>query len=317
MINAPMSQIRPPFAPPAQTAFRYRAFGIGITSQIELPLLTLDHTGDAPSVSIAASNIQCNNFEAKDCGVLWKTAPDQFQISVPGIGTMRVQNGCDIALDILPEAAPEQVETLILSTGFCALLQQRHLLAMHAAAVVTDAGAALLAGVSGAGKSLLLAALNQRGFQMISDDITALENIDGEYVARPSWNAVKLMPDASAKLGLDMELNHQGKHVFKMPDFCTRKMRVDQIIFLDWTPETVTTLDQISGVEVLAPLTRCVHKRAFLKGMQLFQPYFNALNGITRQARVYHLKKPHDLACLESGVDVLAAHLSAPLEAQK
>jgi hypothetical protein len=52
---------------------------------------------------------------------------------------------------------------------------QRRLIAVHAAALISDRSAALIVGRSGAGKSTLSVALARRGYAVASDDVTLVE----------------------------------------------------------------------------------------------------------------------------------------------
>jgi hypothetical protein len=70
-------------------------------------------------------------------------------------------------------------------------------LALHASCVRIGDSALLLAGDSGAGKSTTAAALAARGYQVLSDDLTALTMDDGGHpLAWPSFDHLRLWPDA-------------------------------------------------------------------------------------------------------------------------
>jgi len=76
----------------------------------------------------------------------------------------------------------------------------RGLEVLHAAGVVTGAGAVLLAGEPGAGKSSLAAALVRRGAGLLGDDALALQQRAGELVAHPSAGLLHLRPAEEARL---------------------------------------------------------------------------------------------------------------------
>jgi hypothetical protein len=103
-----------------------------------------------------------------------------------------------------PGASEEELRTFLYGSAWSALLHQRGALALHAAAVETTRGAALIAGESGSGKSTLLAALLRRGFRMMADDLVSV-TLDREQVplAHPGFSGIKLWADAAAKLGCD------------------------------------------------------------------------------------------------------------------
>jgi len=72
-----------------------------------------------------------------------------------------------------------------------ALRLNRHLIALHGAALLTPAGPILLAGVSGSGKTTLSALLNASGWPLVADDILLLDTRDGDVTGLPFAFAVK------------------------------------------------------------------------------------------------------------------------------
>ncbi len=75
-------------------------------------------------------------------------------------------------------------------------------LSLHGSAVITPAGAILLLGAKGRGKSTLALALAQRGAQLLTDDVAVVEAPPGEGArVRPGVHAVRLWPDAAERLG--------------------------------------------------------------------------------------------------------------------
>ncbi len=96
----------------------------------------------------------------------------------------------------------------------------RGLEVLHAAGVVSGAGAVLLAGEPGAGKSSLAAALVRRGAGLLGDDALALEQRADGLVAHPSVGLLHLRPAEEARLpaseraalGTPMELSGKRRY---------------------------------------------------------------------------------------------------------
>jgi hypothetical protein len=82
-------------------------------------------------------------------------------------------------------AAPERHQRLLLAQALpvAAALQGFELL--HASAVAAGGGAAGFTGPSGAGKTTMAARLVQRGAELVSDDVVALERRPHELLAHP------------------------------------------------------------------------------------------------------------------------------------
>ena len=165
-----MSALPPESKPNLQeSCFFYQAFGLNIASEIEIPQIESVAPLKTTDVIIKKDAINPDDMEAVHSGVLWKTAPDCFQLGIEGIATLQASNGNEIVVDAAQDANPKDIGTYILGSVMGALLHQRRVLPLHASAVEIDGYAVLFAGVSGAGKSTLAAALNQKGYRLITD----------------------------------------------------------------------------------------------------------------------------------------------------
>ncbi len=147
-------------------------------------------------------NIKTETFPEKlphrtSRGVLWQAAPGKFQLNVPDITRLKVELGNCVSVDPTNGTDWSKINHYFRMLPLAALLYQRGVAAFHAAAVVKDNGAILLAGASGVGKSTLLAALLQRGWKMLADDLSAVElNAEGHPVVLPTYPGNLLWPDA-------------------------------------------------------------------------------------------------------------------------
>jgi len=145
------------------------------------------------SLSIAPIAECLSNIVAS--GVLWQANQDDFLLSVPEVARYLVQNGSSITVQLFPDAKLSEVNYHLNMLPLAALVYQRNMLAFHAAAVCNENSAFLLAGNSGSGKSTLIAALIQRGWKMLADDV-AVVGLDEELnpIIYPSQTSIALWP---------------------------------------------------------------------------------------------------------------------------
>jgi hypothetical protein len=137
--------------------------------------------------------------DAPDSGVLWRAAPGRLLLDIPDVARYLVSDGNLVEIDPYDSAAAGKVRRFLRMTPAAALYLQRGIPVLHAAVVADAAGnAVVLAGVSGAGKSVLLAALVQRGWGLLTDDLAPV-TLDDDQVpfAVPTWPEVDLWPDSS------------------------------------------------------------------------------------------------------------------------
>jgi hypothetical protein len=86
--------------------------------------------------------------------------------------------------------------------GLAAVLLQRGRLPLHASGVVVKEGCVAFLGGSYAGKSTMAAALNQRGYSALCDDICAVTITNEIVTVSPGTGRMELWADAAKALGL-------------------------------------------------------------------------------------------------------------------
>jgi hypothetical protein len=137
-------------------------------------------------------------------GVLWQAAPGSFLLEAPDVARYLVAEGQTITVQPMPGAGDAEVARFLVMAPLAALWYQRGALVFHAAAAAPageGAGAILIAGGSGAGKSTLLAALAQRGWRPLADDLAVVELDErSQPVVLPNPSPIRLWLDAREKL---------------------------------------------------------------------------------------------------------------------
>jgi hypothetical protein len=135
---------------------------------------------------------------APHSGVLWRAAPGRLLLEVPDVARYLVSDGNLVEVEPCGAATAGEVRRFLRMTPTAALYLQRGIPVLHAAVAADPAGHAIvLAGNSSAGKSVLLAALVQRGWGLLADDLAPVTLDDaGVPVAVPTWPEMILWPDA-------------------------------------------------------------------------------------------------------------------------
>ncbi len=189
---------------------RIDANGLGLGQGLALgerPLakVRLDPQGLARRWDAAGSNA-VRMRELREAGAVVFTVdlaePAGYRLWAEGVGRVLVSSdGGEIRCDPLPTRPdwafilPAQVLPLAATLNGLEVL--------HAAGLVLDGGAVLLAGEPGAGKSSLAAALMRRGAGLLSDDCVALERADGGLIAHPGAGLLYLRHSEHDRLSAD------------------------------------------------------------------------------------------------------------------
>ena len=176
----------------------YAAYGLHVRSTVVMPFARpWDSPADDPDVMVRLGRTP----EALPDAIgrkpgLWENAAGVFLQTIDGVARYLVTNGRDVLVE--PRGGDESAIGSFLSTSiFGAVLQQRGVMAFHAGSVTADGGAVLFLGGSGIGKSSLAAALHDRGYDLLADDVTGVVLDRGAHrpVALPSLPCFRLRPD--------------------------------------------------------------------------------------------------------------------------
>ena len=142
-----------------------------------------------------------------------------------------------------PDIPNETLNDLFLRNVLPLWIEFQGIVALHAAAIVTERGAIGFLSHSGNGKSSLAARLTQDGYPLLTDDVLAIELQRGDFVAHPGYPYIKLWPpEAEYFLGHceDLELVDPGSSKRWVPigakglgSFCESTQRLKRLYVLE------------------------------------------------------------------------------------
>ena len=176
------------------------AYGLRIRSEIPLPFRSATREAE-PDVTIRIGATPEALAPSADRFGPWQTVPGVYLLRVKGVARYLVTGGREIVVQ--PTGGSEaRLQDYLVGPVLAACLQQRGIATFHASAIATGAGAVLFAGRSGSGKSTLVAALLDRGYPMLADDVTGVVlDSEGRPTALAAFPRVRLCADAVDQLG--------------------------------------------------------------------------------------------------------------------
>jgi len=183
-----------------QATHLYKAFGLIFESELEIPELIESTATDAVDVTITAGDVPAMLAEGKRQGACFETAPGEFLFFLEGVGRFLALGGSKIVYQADAEATGADLRVFLLGSVFGAILQQRGLFPIHASAVEHEGAAIAFMGNSGIGKSTTAAAFLKRGCRLITDDVCAIQLVDGLPVVVPGYPQGKLWLDSMQQL---------------------------------------------------------------------------------------------------------------------
>lgn len=252
----------------------------------------------------------------------WRAAKDIFTLTIENVAQYLVRNGDEIWIEPSATANDDDINAFLISSAFAALLQQRRLLTLHASAIMTEHGSVLFVGTSGVGKSTTLAALADRGYAMVTDDIAALAVPDrGRAEIIPSFPVARLRSDALAKLGKSPEdyfrlRSKVEKYVVPIAGFDASAKPVRQVFLLDIHDKPEIEICTLGYTEAFYWLSHFTFRKRFYDGLQLSDFHFQKLTSLVRATPVHKISRPGHPFMLDELVDRIVAEMGAPITAR-
>lgn len=254
------------------------------------------------SVNITAVPAQLKNATSR--GVLWQAAPGHFMIDVPETARYLVEEGKRVTIDPLPSADETDVYRFLRMTPLAATCFQRGIIAFHAAAITDMNGAVLIAGDSGAGKSTLLAAMLNRGWHLLSDDLAAVDlDESAAPVVFPSFPEMSLWSDAMEKL--KMEGCGAGRHVLSMENEFIASSQPLQAIYRLSVHHDGIAVSNVEGVKRFDTLTLLSYNTRIADALFDRTAYMRLAAAIARNVPMRSLRRPRNRWCVEELADIV------------
>ena len=299
----------------------YTAYGLHFRSALELPFSPLsDPPTGAADVSIRYGPVPATVPRSLDTRTiksigrdsLWQAAPGAFLMHLPDLARYYVTAGRDIVIEPYGGSA-HGVSVFLTGTVLAALLQQRGLVTFHSSAVATGTGAVLFAGGSGLGKSSLLAALIERGYAALSDDVTAVEvDAAGKPRALPAFPSLRLWQDTLEMLdwpGRTRVQEGMGKYLIPIESFSPAPLPVRAVFFLTYSARSDVLVEPVSSTEAFTMLRRGTYRKRFRKGLGQQVTHFRTLAAIAKSVPVFRVIRPAYPFLLDALADRIDAHL--------
>jgi len=295
------------------TRYFYDVFGLVVTSVIEfneLPARSFCmydaaiRYGEMPGVPLS-DVAPCQVAQ----GVTFKASHDCLILDVNDVARFLVRNGNEIIVEPYPAADPDLVRLFLFGSAFGALLFQRGVLPLHGCSIVTTRGAVLCVGHSGYGKSTLAGVFHQRGYPVLSDDVSAVTSVDGIPHILPSYPRILLWEDSIAHIGMNndgLQPAHARENKYQVPvssTFTSEPTPLHAIYVINPGIDPAITITPLDGFTKIHSLTEHTYRGQFLEAMQLTTQHFTQINTVARHARICRVDRPIDTSRIEEVAD--------------
>ncbi len=293
----------------------YQVYGLKVRSELNCPELLrasfsipdIDVRFEPVSEQLQNCIFSCSNFDAGEAAIL---------LRVPRVGRFLIENGRRIRIQ--PEAGVEQTKLRLFLLGSClgAILHQRGITPLHASAVSCGAGAIVVCGRSGAGKSTTAAALAARGFGILADDISALSIRHRDVLLAPGYPQMKLWQNSMEYFRLPCRDNERvrprvAKHAVRLEkDFEIDAKPVRAIFWLNKHGNGAAAVRELKGCACFQAIRKNIYRKRYNVPARK-QRYFHQCRRLAERARVFELTRPECGNSIEAVADLVET-LSLP-----
>jgi hypothetical protein len=242
-------------------------------------------------------------------GVTFQASSDTLLLRIDNVARFLISNGNKIVVESFPDADSDLVRLFLFGSAFGALLFQRGVLPLHGCSIVTPHGAVLCVGHSGYGKSTLAGVFHQRGYPVLSDDVSAVTSVDGIPHILPSYPRILLWEDSMAHIGMDndgLKLAHARENKYQVPvssTFTSEPTPLHAIYVINPGTDAAITINPLDGFAKIHSLTEHTYRGQFLEAMQLTTQHFTQINAVARHARICRVDRPIDVRRIEEVAD--------------
>lgn len=295
--------------------YSYKAYGLNIHSAMEIPELTAGN-GAAPDLKIHFGNVPVTLPNKTSEGVLYEAMLEELVFFIQNVARYHIRNGNEIIIDTAPGADMNEVKLYLLGTPFGVLLHQRDNLVLHGSTIVNGEHCIAFIGPSGIGKSTLVAALEKRGYPVMTDDICTI-SFTGDNscpVVQPESHSIRLWEDALVKLGRNTDelspiKNGLKKYHFSMKNFHPHPAKLQKIYVLTKIDAPQIKLEDLRSVLKIKYLSQNTYRSRFVAGLGKSMNHFKLCTQVASAIPIIKITRPRQGFLLDELVEILEEDL--------
>lgn len=280
--------------------YTYKAFGLNLSSEIQLPELGIHHE-EQIDIEIKLTDLKSISATLDMIPLRYLARERDFFFKVPGAAIFCVRNGNEILVSPLEDYDLDELRLYILGTCMGAILFQRNILPLHGSAVSINDKVYAVIGDSGAGKSTLATSLVKKGYQLLTDDVIAVTlSTENQPIITPSYPQQKLWEESLHRFGMS---NSSFKPIYKrQKKFAVpvKSMFLDQKVPLAGIFELVKSKDEkvfvkeIQNLERFHTLLRHTYRNFLLKDFGLMDWHLKMCSNFVNKIKMYQIQRPED-----------------------
>ncbi len=297
-------------------SYNYKAYGLNIQSEIELPEL-VPYQGK-PDINIKIGKFKEKLDNPVKKGIRFEVADKEFILRLDNIARFYAKDGEEIIIEPCKNCDMDDVRLFLLGSVFGAVLHQREHFVLHASTIETPMGAICISGPSGAGKSTLTKSFSNKGYKILCDDVTSI-TFDGEgnpFVS-PGFDKIKLWEDSAKYLNQDIE-NAQKirkgiqKYNIKLGEsFSGTSMPLSAVFVLGTNSIEEIIFRKIESFHKIQALINNTYRINFLSGTESRETHLKQCGKISKKVKMYGMIRPRNTFVVDRMMEIIESEMAS------
>ena len=279
--------------------FYYQAYGLFLISDFKIDAFqeVVMFQSNRDSIELKQTKINFEGYSFIDDFVIREYTKDGFLYVIKDIVAFFVKDNC---MQIQPLITDERVwQSFLVGGAMSILLAHNNHFLLHGSAIENARSAYLFLGDSGVGKSSLASSLALKNYNIITDDICALSQVNNVMCISLGTRQVRLLKDAVETL------NIKGARYIKHPNaepkfghnFSNKsiqlKTKVEKIIELVVDPkmEEEIALEKVDSFQKIELLKANLYKEDLTKILKVTHQNFQFITHLANEVEFYRVNR--------------------------
>ena len=230
------------------------------------------------------------------------------------VGIFEIIQGKEIRIKVNKGVADQEVARILLGLPMGYLLMQRGLHVLHASVVNLDGQAVAFTGLSGSGKTTMVASFLKNNHSILTEDIAAV-NLSSMMVT-PAFPSLRVGKDTLEQLDLPsreletVPADSRNRIIYTMDDrqFCKEPTKLKNCYLLEWGEQL--RIEPVEAKQAFVDLFPHTFRPLTDKGTERLDPEsFAKETDFANKVSVYKLTRPKSFASLDDCRALVEEHL--------
>lgn len=292
--------------------YYYTAYGLNIESDITLDgLAESSEIYENIDVRIIIGKVPDEVPDLADSDYICHTINKDFYLFVKDFARYYIKNGEEIIIEPSENITIEDAKVFVYGTCLGVCLIVKKILPIHCSAVEINGKSVLFVGDAGAGKSTIAIGLRGKGFRVIADDVIAVREEGGRYLACSGLRQQKISSDMAKHFNVDVSslkrinlIDEREKYFLPLEDaYAADWLPIGSVIELAVGEDML--LEEVAGTKGLEILLRNTYRPMLIQPLGFAEGQFKSCSGIVKQAKIYRMTRPQNIITVEEELELI------------